>query len=198
MSSFEEIDIINDWPEHSGTVWKVPTKIAYAHENTGEIDVDEWGYSVPSGTKSYTWTKLLLDRDAEGSVHDDPALNDLFGAGLMRLPSDRSAKDVCRDYLKGLNAYVTQVIERRVTPEMLEISPIECWITVPAIWSDKARAATVEAAKSAGFAARPQDNVYVIPEPQAAALAALKPYLLPGAFDPLSVRAISTHVVGGY
>lgn len=187
LGTFEDIEVINDWPSHRDTAWKTPTKIAYARENSSEIERDEWGYSVLSSYKCYMWTKLLLDRDAEITEYDDPSLNEIFGAGLMRLPSNKSAKQVCEDYLKGLSAYATQVMQRRLGSGMLEISPIECWITVPAIWTDKAQAATMEAAKSAGFGARSMDKIYVIPEPQAAALAALKPYVLPNALDPVKV-----------
>ncbi|KAF3480439.1 heat shock 70 kDa protein 12A [Arthroderma uncinatum] len=51
---------------------------------------------------------------------------------------------------------------------------MEFWFTMPAIWSDKAQHATREAAKRAGFGSRPGDEIYMISEPEAAAIAALK------------------------
>jgi hypothetical protein len=31
-----------------------------------EIETEEWGFSVPTDVRSYTWTKLLLDKNAYG------------------------------------------------------------------------------------------------------------------------------------
>ncbi|OBT74407.1 hypothetical protein VF21_06831 [Pseudogymnoascus sp. 05NY08] len=60
---------------------------------------------------------------------------------------------------------------------------MECWITLPAIWSDEAKAATLTAAKNAGFGHNPHDEVFTIAEPEAAAIATLKKYAEPGALN---------------
>lgn len=43
-----------------------------------------------------------------------------------------------------------------------------------AIWSDAAKAATRSAAHEAGFGSRPGDEIFMVPEPEAAAIATLK------------------------
>jgi molecular chaperone DnaK (HSP70) len=72
-------------------------------------------------------------------------------------------------------------------------TPMECWITLPAIWSDEAKDATLQAAKRAGFGNRPGDDVFTIAEPEAAAIATLKKYSGSSSdvFNPVKVRAPS-------
>jgi hypothetical protein len=64
---------------------------------------------------------------------------------------------------------------------------MECWITLPAIWSDEAKDATLAAAKKAGFGNRVGDEVFTIAEPEAAAIATLKGYAAPNAPNPIKV-----------
>ncbi|OJD36554.1 hsp70 family protein [Diplodia corticola] len=182
--SIDKIEVINQWPGTSETVSKVPTKIAYAAENKNSY-VDKWGFTVTSNMQSYVWTKLLLDRGTALTDLDDPALKDLFGTGMLKLPRDKTAKQVCRDYLKGLYDYMVTVLSKKYSPDVYAVTPVECWITVPAIWSDAAKDATRSAALDAGFGSRQFDKVNIIPEPEAAALAALKPHLVSASIDPI-------------
>ncbi|KAL1641388.1 hypothetical protein SLS58_006089 [Diplodia intermedia] len=183
--SIDKIEVINQWPGTSETVSKVPTKIAYASENKN-FYVDKWGFAVTPNMESYVWTKLLLDRGTVLTELDDPALKDLFGKGMLKLPDNKSANQVCRDYLRGLYEYMVSVLSKKFSPEVFAVTPVECWITVPAIWSDAAKDATRSAALDAGFGSRHFDKVNLIPEPEAAALAALKPHLDSASIDPIS------------
>ncbi|KAF4536091.1 Heat shock protein HSP73 [Lasiodiplodia theobromae] len=183
--NIDKIEVINQWPGTSETVSKVPTRMAYASENKN-FYINKWGFAVTSGMESYLWTKLLLDRGTTVAELDDPALKDLFGKGMLKLPRDKTAKDVCTDYLMGLYDYMVSVLCKKYSPEVYAVTPIECWITVPAIWSDAAKDATRSAALKAGFGSRHFDKVNIIPEPEAAALAALKPHLDSDSIDPIS------------
>ncbi|KAL1626259.1 hypothetical protein SLS54_003096 [Diplodia seriata] len=183
--SIDKIEVINQWPGTSETVSKVPTKIAYASENKN-FYVDQWGFAVTPNMESYVWTKLLLDRGAMASELDDPTLKDLFGKGMLKLPHNKNAQQVCRDYMKGLYDHMVSVLSKKYSPEVYAVTPVECWITVPAIWSDAAKDATRAAALEAGFGSRHFDKVNMIPEPEAAALAALKPHLDSASIDPIS------------
>ncbi len=100
-----------------------------------------------------------------------------FGSGPLRLPNDKAVEDVCEDYLRGMYRYLSEVLVRRLSRQIFDVTPIECWITVPATWSDKGTALMKRAAVNAGFASRDFDSVNVITEPEAAALTALKPLL---------------------
>lgn len=175
-TEIDDIEVFNQWPGGPGIEYKTPTVIAYASENRNyDISDDQWGYMVRGGMTSYLWTKLLLDRNASVQQNDDPALRDYFGSGLMTLPRSKTANDVCRDYLKHLYKHLINRLEKKTTT--LQITPIEVWVTVPAIWSPAAKNATLEAAKSAGFGSRAHlgDSINVIAEPEAAALTILKP-----------------------
>jgi hypothetical protein len=185
--SIDDIEVLSDWPNWPFTVWKAPTIIAYASENPRLSD-DQWGYAVPAGAQCYTWTKLLLDKDTRPTGHDDPALRDVFGDGMLRLPSGKLAETVCEDYLRGIYRYLVSVLRRRFGQQIFDVTPVECWITVPALWSDKATALTKQAAVNASFAAaRAFDSVNIIKEPEAAALAVLKPLMDAGAANRLKV-----------
>ncbi|KAK8210720.1 hsp70-like protein [Phyllosticta capitalensis] len=183
-TSADKIEVLSQWPGTRYTVSKVPTSIAYASENPN-LNADSWGFAVAPDSNSYTWTKLLLDGSTTIAEHDDLALKDLFGKGIMKLPPGKTAKQVCTDYLKGLSEYLTATLCKKFSQEVYSLTPVELWLTVPAIWSDAAKEATKSAAVSAGFASRSFDRTHVIPEPEAAALAALKPHLSAQSVDPI-------------
>jgi molecular chaperone DnaK (HSP70) len=127
--------------------------------------------------KSYSWTKLLLDKGADATEFDDPDLQDLVksqGDGLMKLPFHKTPTDVAGDYLWEIYKYFMNELEKRISPEILRVTPMEFWFTVPAMWGDKAKDATRQAALKAKFASRLGDRLYMIPEPEAAAVAILK------------------------
>ncbi len=71
--SIEDIEVVNEWPNHPYSAWKAPSRISYVCEK--KLSADAWGFSVSGSHKSYSWTKLLLDRDAMASDHDDPSLH---------------------------------------------------------------------------------------------------------------------------
>ncbi|KAF1983181.1 actin-like ATPase domain-containing protein [Aulographum hederae CBS 113979] len=178
-SSIKDINIIRSWPgpsKEADEAWKTPSRIAYASENMGAYG-NHWGYQVTPKMKSYSWTKLLLD-DADNRIRqDDSSVADLLksqGDGLMKLPPYRSATAVCADYLCEIYKFTIAELNKRLSPEVVSITPFEFWFTVPAIWSDKAKNATKQAATLAGFASRPGDTIFLIPEPEAAAIASLK------------------------
>jgi hypothetical protein len=174
MTSVEHIEVVSEWPGCPDVVCKAPTKIAYAAENP-KISSDQWGYAVPKEAQCYTWTKLLLDAAARPTAFDDPGMRDVCGGLLLRLPPGKSARAVCQDYLRGLYLYLVSTLKKRFGAELFPLTPMDCWITVPAIWSDKAQALTRNAARGAGFGERDFDTLNVIPEPEAAALTVLKP-----------------------
>lgn len=135
----------------------------------------------------YAWFKLKLDRTA-ATRYDDPSLKESEGPGVLRLPRGKSAREVCADYLKEVYRFTLQTLEQRHSPDLLRITPIEFWFTVPAIWSDSAKADTLTAARAAGFGERPHDNVFLIQEPEAAAIWTLKSVSPTGTEEQISVR----------
>ena len=57
--------------------------------------------------------------------------------------------------------------------DFLEVTPIEFWFTMPALWSDKSQHTTRVAAQRAGFGSRPKDTIRMITEPEAGVIAAM-------------------------
>jgi hypothetical protein len=130
--------VIIEWPSRANLAWKVPSTIAYASENPNLHD-DQWGYAVSQGAKSYTWTKLLMDMDVQRRDDDNPsmrAMYDSYDCSFLCLPPDKSATDVCEDYLRGIYKYLVDYLTNRYRCTTVQLTPIECWITVPAIWSN--------------------------------------------------------------
>jgi len=171
------IEMIRSWPgpsREADFVLKTPSRIAYGGQSNpslGERNVV--GYQVKPNMEYYAWFKLKLDRTS-ATRYDDQTLKESEGPGVLRLPRGKSAREVCADYLTEIYRYTIQTLEQRHSPELLRITPIEFWFTVPAIWSDAAQSDTLTAARAAGFGQRPRDSVSLIPEPEAAAIWTLK------------------------
>ena len=189
-SDVADINVIMNWPGDPGTSFKTPTRIAYKKENPDNKDMegDYWGFEVFPKLTSCSWTKLLLDKKAAVEVYDDPTLfSEVTTQGMMRLPAFRDASGVCEDFLRKLFEHLLTELHKEMTESILANTPMECWITLPAIWSDEAKDATLQAAKKAGFGARPGDEVFTIAEPEAAAIAALKKYAAADSLNPVKV-----------
>ncbi|KAH8766958.1 Hsp70 family protein-like protein [Hyaloscypha sp. PMI_1271] len=183
-SSIGDIKIISTWPGDPYGSWKTPTRIAYSRENP-KIGTNKWGFEVYPKLTSYSWTKLLLDKNAAAGEHDDPSLSGVVGPGMFQLPSFRDAPGVCEDFLHEVYLFVSKMLRQQLTDSTFEKTPMECWITLPAIWSDEAKAATLTAARNAGFGCKPIDEVFTIAEPEAAAIATLKKYAEPNSLNPI-------------
>ena len=141
-----------------------------------------------------SWFKLKLDRTA-ATRFDDPGLRESEGPGYLRLPRGKSARDVCTDYLKEIYKFTMSILEQRLSEGIIRVTPIEFWFTVPAMWSDAAKNDTMTAAKAAGFGVRPHDNIYLIPEPEAAAISTLKKLSPVGIEEQVSVSIFGQQLV---
>ncbi|WPH02104.1 hsp70-like protein [Acrodontium crateriforme] len=182
--SVDDIEVVNVWPSRHGEC-KAPTRIAYASENPDRLDEDVWGFQVGPGLISCSWTKLLLDSSqGQPTPNDDPALLEAIDQGIFRLPANKTAENVCEDYLRHLHTYFMTRLERTIDKAILAVTPMDFWLTVPAVWSDQAQNSTRDAAQRAGFGTRRGDTISVITEPEAAALAALKRSMRPGELNP--------------
>lgn len=174
----KEIKVFTDWPgapgENNEQNEKTPSVMAYAFENPDQEGKDAWGYEVEAGSNSYAWTKLLLDAGSQEAKYDDPKLRSSTDQGMLRLPRGKKAVQVVGDYLKKVHDHLIEAINEKCGgSDILDVTPIEYWITVPAIWSDEAKIATRQAAMFAGFGSRPIDEINLVPEPEAAAMLTL-------------------------
>jgi molecular chaperone DnaK (HSP70) len=188
-----DIQIINQWPTSSGK-GKIPSAIAYPEDNPYDnMSGVRWG-SDTKGLHSYLWTKLLLGKDSRSDDLDITRLRQLLGKGFVTLPQGKGAKDVVTDYLREL--YKWLVVRLTVQNEVLfRVSPLEIWVTVPAMWTDAAKNATREAVLAAGFGSRPSDTVNIITEPEAAALTVMTKRDGLGAISGLEVSSPNVRVI---
>lgn len=143
---------------------------------------------------SCSWTKLLLDKNTVGREYDDPYLQFAIDEGILHIPEgkdfSKTPQDVCADFLSKVYLHMLEKISDQIGEEFLRSTPMDCWLTVPAVWSDKAQDLTMAAAKAAGFGSRAGDNIYIIPEPEAAAIATFKSKTKPYAPNPPEVCSI--------
>lgn len=174
--NLRDVHVIHNWsgkgkPTTAAT--KTPSRIAYAKENG--YATDRWGYEVLPNMKAHTWMKLLLD-STDTTLFDDPSLAENRAEGILRLPEDKTPVQLCADYLENVAKFVMGEMERFLSKETLAYTSLEFWLTVPAVWSDKAKADTLLAAQQAAARAhiRHDAEVYVIAEPEAAALAVME------------------------
>lgn len=123
--------------------------------------------------KSYSWMKLLLDPTKSNSLTSEN-LDLMKEDGLMAIPSfKQGASEVCSDYLREIYRYTISYLEKRLGAGVVQASPLDFWFTIPAMWSDKAKEDTLRVALNAGFKSRPKDEITIITEPEAAAIATL-------------------------
>lgn len=176
-SDGKDVQIITDWPGNTGRnndfLEKVPSSIVYQAENGDKnLRGDLWGYEVKPTHVNCSWTKLLLDRHVRPTEYDDKNLGATVEDGLFRLPAGKTAADVVTDYLSKLYEHCMKILSRHYA-EFLTVTPIEFWLTVPAMWSPNAENTTRESAKKAGFGSRPNDSIKIISEPEAGVIAAI-------------------------
>ncbi|CAJ0548046.1 Ff.00g048000.m01.CDS01 [Fusarium sp. VM40] len=142
--------VVTEWPSIDSTKSspKVPTELRRIA--TGW----QWGFQIPESAKRSKYFKLKLDDPVPTSKDED------------------SAKDLTKVYLSCLHAHFITVLEKRLGPSVVRSTPMDFVVTVPAIWSPKAKQSTEQAAAMAGFCGN--QRIQLISEPEAAALYTLK------------------------
>ena len=136
---------------------------------------------------SCSWTKLLLNALPAETRRPGIDQGSMVDDSVQRIPPDKNPEQVCEDFLRELYTHMSACISKQLSSQILQSTPMDCWLTVPAVRSDRAQNATKAAAKAAGFGSRPGDTISVISEPEAAALTVLKRYAQPGSINALMV-----------
>ncbi|KAE8370946.1 hypothetical protein BDV27DRAFT_140170 [Aspergillus caelatus] len=155
----DELEVISAWPGGGNrTTVKVPSVISCDGQST------HWGYQVRPFVEAFRGIKLLLDEGQENKYTPSLASKAL----LRKYKTD--AVQVMADYLKHLVEYAKSILQRRFGIPAQHMN-LRFTLTVPAVWSDKAKDRTMNAAIKANI--RPQD-ITLVSEPEAAALYALR------------------------
>jgi molecular chaperone DnaK (HSP70) len=157
--------VIKDWPSRhtkSGTKEKVPSEL-------GLKDRSQWGSLIAPSAQRHMWTKLLLDDPNAGEV--DKIMKELSldgDGGLLNKPLD-----IIAEYLAHIKAHLIKNLDIQYGKSLWRTLPITLVVTVPAVWSDAAKNATIQAVKQAGFNSTelPQlKRTILTSEPEAAAI----------------------------
>ncbi|RAL62854.1 hypothetical protein DID88_004695 [Monilinia fructigena] len=145
-----------DWPGTSFKQPKIPTVICYDPDNKDEFT---WG-AQKHKTETVAGVKLLLDPDQPRPLYlpETTAKSDLKKLG-------KPAVEVAADYIGAIYKHALEKIETKVPTEYLLMCQKQFVLSVPAVWSDKAKDTTLKAAKQAGI-----HPITLIKEPEAAAL----------------------------
>ncbi|PWW76349.1 actin-like ATPase domain-containing protein [Tuber magnatum] len=164
VSTPGEIIIIDRWAAGRNTTSaKVPSEIAYTSSGV------KWGFGIPSREPRLAWFKLLLDPTKYS--HASTANSPLARTQLL-IPPGKKPVDVVADYLSELYKQTIDHLEKSLGKDVVEVSPLDFILTVPAVWSDAAKDLTLQAAESAGFGRK--KSFRLISEPEAAAVCCLK------------------------
>ncbi|KAF9995196.1 Heat shock 70 kDa protein 12A [Entomortierella chlamydospora] len=158
----KEVRTITSWPKQNVQYAKTPTLNLYKKVN-GEYKMVEWGWK----------SKLPMETPAASKYIQLYQYKPHLDEGLDMKPWSNkvSVPDAISDYLRALHEYVADKILQEFGRSYSRKSFRYC-LTVPAMWSDKAKDVMRKAAIRAGLikAADHPDRLMLVSEPEAAAL----------------------------
>ncbi|GAW26935.1 putative Hsp70 family chaperone [Rosellinia necatrix] len=161
----KKLRVIMDWPNPqaaNANAEKVPSTISYQ-----DGIVHSWGYEVDIRAESFKWIKILLEPEKKYSQ----TVAEVRNSNNLLTKLGKTADEVVTDYLRQLWEYTREDIRKRIDEEHWEdMFKVHAVLTVPAMWSHKAKDRTLAAARRAGF----PEYIEIVTEPEAAALATLK------------------------
>ena len=166
--TFQNIRLITDWPGRRSGSEKVPSQIAYGSFPESQETWGTWGFNIPPSVARHTWTKRLLDADRIPQLQLTSDWNQLkLEEGRSPYPT-KKPKCIVQDYLSAVKDHVFCCLKWVIPEIALNSLVLDVVITVPALWSDKAKELVFQAVKSSGF---PQcgGKIMMVTEPEAAA-----------------------------
>jgi hypothetical protein len=161
------VQIIQDWPARNNTIGtreKVPSEVTYQDEGI------VWGSLIESDVPRHMWTKLQLETPQDGEAAK--VLQEVTSQGTEKQPIE-----IVADFLAQVKAHLIYNLDKRFGKVVWRTLPIILVVTVPAVWSDKAKARTLEAVDKAGFNCLefPQSlSTVITTEPESAAIHTIK------------------------
>ncbi|GAB5589435.1 hypothetical protein Unana1_04335 [Umbelopsis nana] len=159
----EDIEDIVRWPRQSSSVYcKTPTMNLYRGDSKKMV---QWGNAAR--------LELLrpINRDAVLLKQYKLYLDEALSKDLVPLPNGLTIVDVISDFLREFHDHLLFEMSRGIAREFKQDSFRYC-LTVPAMWSDRAKALMRESAIIAGLIKETdhRDRLMLISEPEAAAI----------------------------
>ncbi|RMY09904.1 hypothetical protein D0868_03980 [Hortaea werneckii] len=148
------------------SVFKTPTSTRKANASGTKDNAQmRWGFEVRTDESRLSCLKLLLDPD-----QSLPEFVSLDSIKQQLATSEKNVSSAVADYLRALFDHTKEMLQRQYGELFVSTISFRVVLTVPAVWSDAAKDATLKAAKTAGMG----ENIITISEPEAAAVYALQ------------------------
>ncbi|KAJ5207500.1 Heat shock protein 70 family [Penicillium cf. griseofulvum] len=161
----DDIELIQTWPGGGNiTSQKVPTLCSYDDQRM------KWGHQTDQSSHPGTQNpliqgvKLLLDESQK--FRYAPAIE---SQGVIK-DLKKTPVEVAGDYLEKLVVHAREVLTHRFGTA-LKAMDLEYILTTPAVWSDKGKDLTMQAAHRAGIS---PESLGLLSEPEAAAVCAIR------------------------
>lgn len=164
--------VIEQWPDNdcleAFSNSKVPTELQYTENDCN------WGFQISHDVQRHRWFKLGLDPQRPRPISG--LASTLPDEKAAPLGENQSAESLVKDYLTKLRVHFMSVLATKIPTSVIATTPMHYIITVPAIWSNLAVAATRRCAEKAGMGEG--RDLQFVSEPEAAAIWAL-PRIVP-------------------
>ncbi|KAK5129421.1 hypothetical protein LTR08_003277 [Meristemomyces frigidus] len=196
----DEINVIKTWPGGNNvTSDKVPSEVTYGQGSGGAAtklsstptdtfdfaafnaaldasqmseglaavnsDCMRWGFQIRPDEPRLQCLKLFLDPS-----QPFPSYVSLDYLEKQLKASGKNVGTAVAEYLKALFSHTKEILSRRYGEHFVASTKLQVVLTVPAVWSDAAKDATLKAAEAAGMG----NSIELISEPEAAAVYALQ------------------------
>ncbi|KAG6172017.1 hypothetical protein E4U11_006690 [Claviceps purpurea] len=129
-----------DWPDQGLSAPKIPTIIEYTEKDSRGF---RWGASVDRLNGGIVGIKLLLDPTQERPLYL-PTKN--IDQELKSLP--KKPFEVAADFIQAIYEHALQDIGRTIPKAYMDMCDKEFVLSVPAVWSDAAKNATLKVSDS--------------------------------------------------
>ncbi|GME48972.1 actin-like ATPase domain-containing protein [Neofusicoccum parvum] len=129
----------------------------------------KWGFQLGPSDPRLRCIKLFLDRGQKLPHFVSP-----LDTAVQLRKYDKTVMDAVADYLTQIRTHTNEILTRRHGEAFMASTPTQFVLTVPAVWSDAAKDATLKAAERAGMGSRESGGLKLISEPEAAAVYTLK------------------------
>jgi hypothetical protein len=145
---------------------KVPTEIAYTESSSGQTTI-KWGFQFKPEETRLRCIKLFLDRN-----HKLPHFVSPLETAAQLGKYGKTVMEAVSDYLSQIHKHTMETLVKRYGETFMSMTKVQFVLTVPAVWSDAAKDATLKAAEKAGMGNK--GDLKLISEPEAAAVYTLK------------------------
>jgi hypothetical protein len=147
---------------------KVPTEISYTSSDSESDEKSiKWGFQFRPEEPRLRCIKLFLERN-----HKLPHFVSPLDTAAQLGKYGKTVMDAVSDYLREIYNHTMETLTRRYGETFMGMTKVQFVLTVPAVWSDAAKDATLRAAEKAGMGNK--GDLKLISEPEAAAVYTLK------------------------